>query len=161
MGDSAFRLIQAMNSRYNLDISALEELVNKRSNDLAHIKYDQIISLLEAVKVVEVKIKKELSKYMSILAKDQLFDIVTPAIAFIWVYILSIITFPHYESSRYPRTKEKTTLLNTSDYSLELGIVKAIPKIIPLIEKSIQGLYQFHEMVLKIRAHVNKGSLDV
>jgi len=46
MGDSAFRLIQAMNSRYNLDISALEELVNKRSNDLAHIKYDQIISII-------------------------------------------------------------------------------------------------------------------
>lgn len=144
MGDLALQIIRLSNKNYNPEVNKLEKTIN-RMDDIARIEYDSIISMLEAGKTVELWLKKELSKYNFLAPKTILKDLSSNTMAFIWAYIISIITFPHEESTRYPNTKKRINALNPADYTIELGIVKAIPLIIPYLQTSIQSLYKLHD----------------
>ena len=140
IGNLAIQLIKSSKSNYTIEINMLEEIINKKTDEISRLKHDDIISMFEAVTNIEHILNNEFYKYVNIISKKAIKEIVNIMMAFSWIYILSIITFPHVETTRYPDTKGRKNALNPSDYTLELGIVKATPKILPHLNRSINTL---------------------
>lgn len=90
----------------------------------------QIEILLRSLKGLLPGVNTE--EIMKSLRTNFSFDI---ACSFGGLYILSVVTYPHWEFTRYPDKEIKP-----SDYSLDLGVVQCVDGILTQAENAIQAL---------------------
>jgi hypothetical protein len=114
----------------------------QKSKQISNLTYEEIKILIEAVNNIKYIIKNEFNKYDSIVSKKVIGDLTSLLISFMWIYILSIIIFPHAEYTRYPRIRNNEGL-SPSDYTEKLGIVRATLLLIPHLENSSLTLKKY------------------
>jgi len=87
--------------------------------------------------------KKELQDYQTFIELfvanfEEIQNFVASFIALYILYMLSVITYPHFSYTRYPDSEVKP-----SEYNENLGIVKKSPEIWNLLEESIATIEKF------------------
>jgi len=94
-----------------------------------------ILSRIHRIKISK-KDKKTLKEGLNYLGVDTIKNLELNFLL-LNMYLLSIITFPHFISTRYPKGKRG---LCPEDYTEDLGIVKKFPKILEMTKSIIKGL---------------------
>lgn len=140
IGEMARGLVKISNVKVITDTAGVRNLVESRGVEVARMDYESIRMLLDVLYRME-KQKDKISKpYKTILKKfsfnpEEMFEI---PIVFTSLFLVSGITFPHYEFTRYPGQA-----VETSEYTKELGIVKALPELMTITNKCIDTVAKF------------------
>jgi len=146
--------------RFYIDNNQLE-LIQKVSGTNEREKIDKAESLLKADKKDLTKMSdQQLDTYIKLLSslpklfidttKEKLspiediiemyipnFDqLLNMAILPMKLYVLSVITFPHWNRSHYP----DTSFLSAKDYNLELPLIKKLHELYDITENTLQDL---------------------
>jgi hypothetical protein len=119
-------LISASFPSINLmaDTSEAQKVVDKGKEEMARIPSEHILTILS----LPPKLEKALEPIFEGLNRDFI-------TAYLRLYILACITFPHEEFSRYADKEVKP-----SEYTPDLGIVKAMPKVWTELETTINAI---------------------
>jgi hypothetical protein len=106
--------------RLKSQINLLNQSITKRLRDILSSEYmNEIDKINNVLKKVEYKIE----------------DLFIGAKSLIFLYFLSIITYPHFSYTRYP-SKE----MGPKDYNESLGIVQTLERIIQVLDETIKDL---------------------
>ena len=65
-----------------------------------------------------------------------------------YIYVLSIITFPHSITTRYPNVRSISQTLTPQDYTEDLGIVSATPQLLIKLKQTSEILVGSKVVVL-------------
>jgi hypothetical protein len=104
--------------RLKFQIDRLNQSITKRLRDILSSEYmSEIDKINKALKKVEYKIE----------------DLLVGAKSLIFLYFLSIITYPHFSYTRYP-SKE----MGPKDYNESLGIVQTLERIIQVLDETMK-----------------------
>ena len=108
---------------------------------IAKMPYEQIIHELDAIesdkRQIEQLIRSLLTGFLKVNKKTPPLEITTLA-AMGSLYRLGVMSFPHEAFTRYPDNER----MAPRDYTRELGIVKAIPKMTGFLVNAIRDLTQ-------------------
>ena len=143
IGKMTYSLVQISNVKIPKDTTRFRNLVESEGVDVARMDYKSIKMLLDVLHQMDkraAKLLKPYKKVFNILNLDLagLHDI---PIAFTSLYLISGLTFPHYEFTRYPGLA-----VEPSEYTKDLGIVKALPELITITKKCIDTVSKFISM---------------
>ncbi len=144
---SLINLIQMVRPDLNSDTSPLEKQLKEEQLKIAQTPAKDIIKLLETLEKTRESMKQDeidhsiaegiekvkssgLVTDIKLNAKLDVADI----ISFVSLFVLSVITFSHFNYSRYPDRE-----LKPKDYQEGMGIVDTIPKLVPYIEQAIDS----------------------
>jgi hypothetical protein len=111
------------------DTSTAEDVIDKKKVDMARIGEQQVITILG----LSTQMDNAMQQFSNTLATE-LTNFVS---VFIRLYLLTCITFPHEEFTRY-HDKE----IKPKDYDTNLGIVKVMPELWNATESTIDGAQQ-------------------
>ena len=143
IGEMAHGLVKISNVKVITDTTRVRSLVENKGVEVARMDYESIRMLLDVLYRME-KQKGKVSKPCKTILKtlnvdpEELFEI---PIVFTSLYLVSGITFPHYEFTRYPGLA-----VETSEYTKNLGIVKALPELMTITKKCIDTVVEFISM---------------
>lgn len=155
------------------DTGPLENLINNDRVKIAQLKDNEITAQIDLCERIAQNIAKqqgEINDFVDGVRKEYQ-TIISPTLderlvmiknrlgsgvieGMLCIYILSVITFPHAEYSRYPYAKNESIPLNNKSYTEDLGIVKAMPKIWPAVERaivSLEGTFKANFELITIR----------
>ena len=119
------------------NVSDVEELWKNKENriSLAKISYDDLMKMINITRNLKENIfKNEMSKFEDLKLITDDFQDLNFTFDFLPLFILFAYTFPHEEFTRYPKLENKSDDLSPSSYNDNLGIVKATPEIIEILE---------------------------
>ena len=143
IGEMARGLVKISNAKVTTDTTRVRNLVESKGLEIARMDYKSIRMLLDVLYRIEKQKGKTSKLYKTILKTlnvdpEELFDI---PIVFTSLYLVSGITFPHYEFTRYPGLA-----VEASEYTKDLGIVKALPELMTITKKCIDTVAKFISM---------------
>lgn len=128
-----------------------EETIHNKHLEIAKWKKDSILNFINLPKKLKEQVELESAKNPSISQLIKIFnqfsnrdfrEVVEFASSFVTLYLLSAITFPHEEFTRYP-TICPDKGIKPSDYQKGLGIVDSAPEIFAELENSILSLRRY------------------
>ena len=143
IGEMARGLVKISNAKVITDTTRVRNLVERKDVEIARMDYKSIRMLLDVLYRIE-KQKDKISKpYKTILKTlnvdlEEFFDI---PIVFTSLYLVSGITFPHYQFTRYPGEA-----VEPSEYTKDLGIVKSLPELMTITKKCIDTVAKLISM---------------
>ncbi|TRZ94399.1 MAG: HEPN domain-containing protein [Dehalococcoidia bacterium] len=111
------------------DTSEAQKVVDKGKGEMARMPSEHILTVLS----FPPKLEKALEPIFETLNRDFI-------TAYLRLYILACVTFPHEEFSRYGDKEVKP-----SEYTSDLGIVKAMPEVWTELETTIDAIQHLIE----------------
>ncbi len=147
--------IQSLKQIYpnlNTDINPLKEIIETKDQELALLKTEHINIWLDLAKNIEealdkVNLDETLRNVLPNLAEAQGKKISYPSfstmkfsIVFMKMYLIATLTYPHEVYTRYPDREIKP-----SQYTEDLGIVKAAPQLFIILDEALDFLVKFIE----------------
>jgi len=143
IGNAARSLVQISNTKILTDTTRVRNLVESKGVEVARMDYESIKMLLDVLDRMDKQITKISKPYKTILKTpsvdpEEFFHI---PVVFTSLYVISGVTFPHYEFTRYPGLA-----VESSEYTENLGIVKALPELMTITKKCIDTVSEFISM---------------
>jgi len=132
-------LIEYLNLRVSTDTSGYRDLVERKYSEITAMDYESIKVLLDILDKIEKAVAEQLKELKPLLKSFEVPDsILEVPIAFAYLWLVASITFPHSETTRYPSKN-----FGPSDYTQDLGIVKALPELVKIAEKCVNTISQY------------------
>jgi len=119
------------------DLSDIEDLWKNKEKRIAiaNASYKEIMTIINLTRQIKDNIyTKEMPKFDDLKEITDDFYYLNFTFDFLPVVMLFAYTFPHEEFTRYPKLEKKLKNLTPFDYNKKLGIVKATPEIIEILE---------------------------
>jgi len=129
------------------DLTNLENLWKNKEKRIAiaNASYEEIMTIINLTRQIKDNIyANEMPKYDDLKEITNDFYYLDFTFDFLPLVMLFAYTFPHEEFTRYPKLEKESENLTPFDYSKKLGIVKATPEIIEILEdmsSRIEDLY--------------------
>ena len=129
-----------------LSPSNAEQLIKSKSKDLEELTQEQLDSYLSLLDTFpKLFIDQSIEKLKPLLGVINLFlpnpqHILEQSLISFKLLVLSIITFPHEQSSRYPDTNG----MSAKDYTDNLPLVKKLPQLTTVTETT---LFEIDEVI--------------
>ncbi len=147
----------ALESNIDPDVKTFEKLIENKPAKIAKMSGDEIKQLLELNKKIGIKLDekkqeaiKKVLEFLSQLPRkytkqynnqkisQKVEQTLSNISSFLCIFILSVITYPHFAYTRYPGGK-----IEPKDYTETNGIVKMHNEICDALEKSMKDLEIF------------------
>lgn len=136
LGGMALALVEISKVNVSTNINGYVDLIQNRSLELVKMDYKGIKILMDTLRNIEKRIDEELDKYKSIINFFRVpLEFFEYPLAFTSLWVISSITFPHYEFTRYPGST-----IEPSEYGANMGVVKALPELIAATKKCIDAV---------------------
>jgi len=145
------KIMQALHPELKADTKELKKVVDSGQYDIAILSKEAILSVLGTIDRLETAFKEKgteeimntafefLSEFVHSLKKEGKKKRVKDTldvdflISFISLYLLSVVTYPHFAYTRYPDGK-----LKPGDYKEGMGIVDTTPEILKYVQRTIE-----------------------
>jgi len=152
-------LMKSFYPNLKTDTKELEEIIHKKKYELAKLNENEIRNFLNLAKNIKHKLEdKDVKRQITNIIDNILSSSLLPetskeskalhflrnnfkidfVISFISLYLLSVITYPHFSYTRYPDEEIKPT-----EYTMSRGIVKVSPEIWKFLDESLKLLDEY------------------
>lgn len=139
IGELAKALTQQYAPKATVDTTDYRHLVYQEPLKIARMSYEEIRLLLDTLQKIEKDVTNSLSSILGLFQKmlpnsdiPELFSKIPTD--FVGLWLIASITFPHQEYTRYFDPK---LAIDPSEYTEEMGIVKALPRLIETTKRCI------------------------